>query len=119
MRPPLAVGAIAALVALCAWCAFAAASLAQAQTAAPEPGAASQAPLPFEATPIVEESTPVPRPTLHASVIRPSATGTAWTGDEIARLGAEVDGLLAGSSAIRGAHVGVLAVDARDGKTVY
>ncbi len=54
-----------------------------------------------------------------ATVPRPVATGTPWTDAEIGALAADVDGLLASSGALLGAHVGLYAIDARDGRVLY
>ena len=56
---------------------------------------------------------------LGADVPKPAASGAPWTDAEIASLAANVDVALAGSAALRGAHVGVYAVDARDGRVLY
>jgi D-alanyl-D-alanine carboxypeptidase/D-alanyl-D-alanine-endopeptidase (penicillin-binding protein 4) len=56
---------------------------------------------------------------LGADVPKPVVTGTPWTGAEIAALGANVDVALAGSKALRGAHAGIYAIDARDGRVLY
>ncbi len=51
--------------------------------------------------------------------IAPSGSGDAWTGDEVAKLDADLDAFLAGAPGVRGAHVGVLAIDTRTGATLY
>jgi serine-type D-Ala-D-Ala carboxypeptidase/endopeptidase (penicillin-binding protein 4) len=56
---------------------------------------------------------------LGADVPKPAATGAPWTEAEIAALDANVDVALSGAKTLRGAHVGVLAVDARDGRVLY
>jgi D-alanyl-D-alanine carboxypeptidase/D-alanyl-D-alanine-endopeptidase (penicillin-binding protein 4) len=56
---------------------------------------------------------------LGAGVPKPAATGAPWSDAEIAALSANVDIAVAGSSAVRGAHVGVYAIDARDGRALY
>ena len=56
---------------------------------------------------------------LGADVPKPVATGTPWTDAEIASLSANVDLALAGSAAVRGAHVGLYAIDAHDGRVLY
>jgi len=56
---------------------------------------------------------------LGAGVPKPAATGAPWTDAEIASLAANADVALAGSAAVRGAHVGVYAIDARDGRVLY
>jgi len=57
--------------------------------------------------------------TLGADVPKPSATGAPWTDAEIAALDANVGIALAGAGVLRGAHVGILAIDARDGRVLY
>jgi serine-type D-Ala-D-Ala carboxypeptidase/endopeptidase (penicillin-binding protein 4) len=57
--------------------------------------------------------------TLGADVPKPVVTGTPWTDAEIATLDASVDGALAGAKTLRGAHVGLYAIDARDGRVLY
>ncbi len=54
-----------------------------------------------------------------ADVPRPAVTGAPWTDAEVAALGASVDAALAGAKTLRGAHAGILAVDARDGRVLY
>ena len=56
---------------------------------------------------------------LGADVPKPSASGTPWTDAQIAALDANVDIALAGAKTLRGAHVGVYAIDARDGRVLY
>jgi D-alanyl-D-alanine carboxypeptidase/D-alanyl-D-alanine-endopeptidase (penicillin-binding protein 4) len=56
---------------------------------------------------------------LGADVPKPAATGAPWTDAEIASLDANADVALAGSAAVRGAHVGIYAIDARDGRVLY
>ena len=56
---------------------------------------------------------------LGASVPKPSPSGVPWTDAEIAALGANVGIALAGAPVLRGAHVGVYAIDARDGRVLY
>ena len=56
---------------------------------------------------------------LGAGVPKPVVAGTAWTDAEIAGLDASVDAALAGAKTLRGAHVGVYAIDARDGRVLY
>jgi D-alanyl-D-alanine carboxypeptidase/D-alanyl-D-alanine-endopeptidase (penicillin-binding protein 4) len=114
-----ALRAAGAVATFWACCAVAPMPFAQAQSVSPAPSATPSASLPFEAVPVIEEATPVPKPTLRASTVRPAAAGADWSASEIARLDEELDALLADSAAIRGAHVGVVAVDSRDGKTLY
>jgi D-alanyl-D-alanine carboxypeptidase/D-alanyl-D-alanine-endopeptidase (penicillin-binding protein 4) len=54
-----------------------------------------------------------------AAVPKPSATGEPWTDAAVASLDANIDITVAGSSALHGAHVGILAIDARDGRVLY
>lgn len=56
---------------------------------------------------------------LGPGVPKPAVTGTPWTDAEISSLDANVDIALAGSKALRGAHVGIYAIDARDGRVLY
>ena len=56
---------------------------------------------------------------LGADVPKPAVTGAPWTEAEISSLAANVDIALATGKALRGAHVGVYAVDARDGRVLY
>jgi D-alanyl-D-alanine carboxypeptidase/D-alanyl-D-alanine-endopeptidase (penicillin-binding protein 4) len=56
---------------------------------------------------------------LGAGVPKPAVTGTPWTAAEIDALDASVDAALSGAKTLRGAHVGVYAVDARDGRVLY
>ncbi|HEY0798201.1 MAG TPA: D-alanyl-D-alanine carboxypeptidase/D-alanyl-D-alanine-endopeptidase [Candidatus Baltobacteraceae bacterium] len=50
---------------------------------------------------------------------KPNASGVAWTDAELARLRADLDALLSSEPALRGAHVGLFAVDARSGAVLY
>jgi serine-type D-Ala-D-Ala carboxypeptidase/endopeptidase (penicillin-binding protein 4) len=54
-----------------------------------------------------------------ADVPKPVASGAPWTDAELASLSANVDMAMAGSAAVRGAHVGLYAIDARDGRVLY
>jgi D-alanyl-D-alanine carboxypeptidase/D-alanyl-D-alanine-endopeptidase (penicillin-binding protein 4) len=56
---------------------------------------------------------------LPAPVVMPTNLGDPWTPDEITTLGADLDAQLSGAAALRGAHVGVLAIDTRTGTTLY
>jgi len=56
---------------------------------------------------------------LGADVPNPSASGTPWTDAEIASLDANLDVVLAGAATLRGAHVGIYAIDAHDGRVLY
>jgi serine-type D-Ala-D-Ala carboxypeptidase/endopeptidase (penicillin-binding protein 4) len=57
--------------------------------------------------------------TLGADVPKPTASGVPWTDREAAALAANLDVTLMGAPALRGAHVGIEAVDARDGRVLY
>lgn len=56
---------------------------------------------------------------LGADVAKPAIAGSGWTAAAKARLGADVDALLAGAPTLRGAHVGVLVLDTRSGDELY
>ena len=56
---------------------------------------------------------------LGADLPKPAVTGVPWTDAEISSLDANVDIALATGKALRGAHVGVYAIDARDGRVLY
>jgi serine-type D-Ala-D-Ala carboxypeptidase/endopeptidase (penicillin-binding protein 4) len=56
---------------------------------------------------------------LGADVPRPAVTGVPWTQAQIASLRANVDRALAGAKTLHGAHAGIYAVDARDGRVLY
>ena len=57
--------------------------------------------------------------TLGADVPKPEASGEPWTDAQISALDANVDIVIAGASTLRGAHVAVYVVDARDGRVLY
>lgn len=57
--------------------------------------------------------------TLGADVPRPSAMGAAWTPVQRESLARDLDAQLAAAWTLKSAHVGVLAVDARDGSILY
>jgi serine-type D-Ala-D-Ala carboxypeptidase/endopeptidase (penicillin-binding protein 4) len=57
--------------------------------------------------------------TLGAGVPKPVAEGAPWTDAEIAALSANVDIALAGAATLKGAHVGIFAIGARDGRVLY
>ena len=57
--------------------------------------------------------------TLGADVPKPVAAGAPWTEAEIAALRTGVDSELANATALRGAHAGIYAIDARDGRVLY
>lgn len=54
-----------------------------------------------------------------ATLTKPVAGGTPWTRDDVAALRRDVDALLADAPAIRGAHVGLLAVETASGSVLY
>jgi D-alanyl-D-alanine carboxypeptidase/D-alanyl-D-alanine-endopeptidase (penicillin-binding protein 4) len=54
-----------------------------------------------------------------AGVPKPEASGAPWTDAQVAAVDANIEVTLAGERALRGAHVGLLAVDARDGRILY
>jgi D-alanyl-D-alanine carboxypeptidase/D-alanyl-D-alanine-endopeptidase (penicillin-binding protein 4) len=54
-----------------------------------------------------------------AGLPKPGIAGAHWSAAEIERLRGEIDGLLRGSAALAGAHVGLYAIDARTGTTLY
>lgn len=56
---------------------------------------------------------------LGADVPKPVVTGAPWTEAEISALAANVDIALASGTALRGAHVGMYAIDARDGRVLF
>jgi serine-type D-Ala-D-Ala carboxypeptidase/endopeptidase (penicillin-binding protein 4) len=58
-------------------------------------------------------------PSTPASIVVPAIGGEAWTPDRIAALRRDLDAMLANAPAIRGAHVGVLAVDTKSGSPLY
>lgn len=57
--------------------------------------------------------------TVGADVPKPSASGAPWSDREISALSANLDIALAGIGALRGARVGIEAIDARDGRMLY
>jgi D-alanyl-D-alanine carboxypeptidase/D-alanyl-D-alanine-endopeptidase (penicillin-binding protein 4) len=54
-----------------------------------------------------------------APIVTPAIGGAPWTADEIAKLDADLDALLEGSAALRGAHAGVVALDTASGAVLY
>jgi D-alanyl-D-alanine carboxypeptidase/D-alanyl-D-alanine-endopeptidase (penicillin-binding protein 4) len=54
-----------------------------------------------------------------APIVAPAAAGEAWSGDDLAKLRADLDALLAAAPTLRGAHAGAIALDARTGATLY
>jgi D-alanyl-D-alanine carboxypeptidase/D-alanyl-D-alanine-endopeptidase (penicillin-binding protein 4) len=57
--------------------------------------------------------------TLGAQVPKPGASGAPWTPRERARLRTDVDALLDAAPTLQGAHVGLIALDARSGEVLY
>jgi D-alanyl-D-alanine carboxypeptidase/D-alanyl-D-alanine-endopeptidase (penicillin-binding protein 4) len=57
--------------------------------------------------------------TLGSDVPKPTASGDPWTDAQIAALDANIDITLAGARTLQGAHVGVYAIDASDGRVLY
>ena len=57
--------------------------------------------------------------TIGADVPKPVAAGAPWADAEIAALSANVDIALAGANTLKGAHVGIYAIGARDGRVLY
>jgi D-alanyl-D-alanine carboxypeptidase/D-alanyl-D-alanine-endopeptidase (penicillin-binding protein 4) len=67
-----------------------------------------------------QPASPSPSPSAgRAAIVTPATFGDPWTVDEIAGLAHDLDAQLAGAAALRGAHVGVLAVDTRTGAPLY
>lgn len=56
---------------------------------------------------------------LGAGNAKPALTGLPWDAAATASLAADIDGLLDGAPVLRGAHVGLLAIDTRSGAVVY
>ncbi|HEX3550218.1 MAG TPA: D-alanyl-D-alanine carboxypeptidase/D-alanyl-D-alanine-endopeptidase [Candidatus Elarobacter sp.] len=56
---------------------------------------------------------------LGAGVPKPSSGGAPWTAADVAGLDATIDRALDGAPTLRGAHAGLLAVNARDGRVLY
>ncbi|HEY6237110.1 MAG TPA: hypothetical protein VIW69_18550, partial [Candidatus Elarobacter sp.] len=56
---------------------------------------------------------------LGADVPKPVVTGAPWTDAEIGALRTGVDAVLASATTLRGAHAGIYAIDARDGRVLY
>jgi D-alanyl-D-alanine carboxypeptidase len=65
-----------------------------------------------------QTSSPAPSST-RAPIVEPNTVGDPWTPDETATLQHDLDALLAGAPALRGAHAGVLITDTRTGMTLY
>jgi D-alanyl-D-alanine carboxypeptidase/D-alanyl-D-alanine-endopeptidase (penicillin-binding protein 4) len=58
-------------------------------------------------------------PPAKALIVTPVAEGDEWSPDSIAALARDLDALIVGAPALRGAHVGVHVVDTRSGATLY
>jgi len=54
-----------------------------------------------------------------SAIVAPVAGGTSWTAAALAKLDADLDTTLATAPGLRGAHVGVLAVDTATGNVLY
>jgi len=57
--------------------------------------------------------------TLGADVAKPSAVGASWSQAQQNMLARDLDAQLTTAATLKGAHVGILAVDARDGTVLY
>jgi D-alanyl-D-alanine carboxypeptidase/D-alanyl-D-alanine-endopeptidase (penicillin-binding protein 4) len=57
--------------------------------------------------------------TLGANVPKPTASGAPWSDAQGAALAANVDVTLAGAATLRGAHIGLYAINASDGRVLY
>jgi D-alanyl-D-alanine carboxypeptidase/D-alanyl-D-alanine-endopeptidase (penicillin-binding protein 4) len=57
--------------------------------------------------------------TIGAAVPKPAASGAPWTDLQISALSANLDLALSGAATLRGAHVGVYAIDAHDGRVLF
>ncbi len=58
-------------------------------------------------------------PESSTAIVEPAAHGLPWTAAAVARLDADLDATLAMAPGLRGAHVGVLAVDTATGNVLY
>ncbi len=54
-----------------------------------------------------------------AAIVMPAPAGAPWSADGLAALQRDLDALLDGAPALRGAHAGVLVVDTATGATLY
>jgi D-alanyl-D-alanine carboxypeptidase/D-alanyl-D-alanine-endopeptidase (penicillin-binding protein 4) len=54
-----------------------------------------------------------------AAITAPAIGGERWAPDGIAKLGSDLDAMLADAPALRGAHVGVFAIDTASGSVLY
>ncbi len=55
----------------------------------------------------------------HAAIVKPDTNGAPWTPDDVAKLQRDIDALLAAAPTLRGAHVGLLAIDTKTGAPLY
>jgi D-alanyl-D-alanine carboxypeptidase/D-alanyl-D-alanine-endopeptidase (penicillin-binding protein 4) len=58
-------------------------------------------------------------PQSSTAIVAPGAPGAPWTAAAVAKLDADLDATLAAAPGLRGAHVGVLAVDTATGDVLY
>jgi D-alanyl-D-alanine carboxypeptidase/D-alanyl-D-alanine-endopeptidase (penicillin-binding protein 4) len=54
-----------------------------------------------------------------AAVVRPGPPGAPWSANDLPKLRGDLDALLVNDPAVRGAHVGVYAIDTRSGLALY
>jgi D-alanyl-D-alanine carboxypeptidase/D-alanyl-D-alanine-endopeptidase (penicillin-binding protein 4) len=54
-----------------------------------------------------------------AAIVTPAPAGAGWNTERVAALQRDLNALVSGSAAVRGAHVGIVAVDANSGATLY
>jgi D-alanyl-D-alanine carboxypeptidase/D-alanyl-D-alanine-endopeptidase (penicillin-binding protein 4) len=71
------------------------------------------------ATPVLVTTPPSAQPSPAVPIVVPSLGGEAWTPERIAALQHDLDAMLDGATTIRGAHVGVLAIDTRTAVPIY
>jgi D-alanyl-D-alanine carboxypeptidase/D-alanyl-D-alanine-endopeptidase (penicillin-binding protein 4) len=57
--------------------------------------------------------------TLGADVPKPSAVGASWSPTQQSSLARDLDAQIAAAATLKGSHVGILAIDARDGTVLY
>jgi D-alanyl-D-alanine carboxypeptidase/D-alanyl-D-alanine-endopeptidase (penicillin-binding protein 4) len=53
------------------------------------------------------------------AIVTPTLGGTPWTSDDVAKLRTDIDATLDAADTLRGAHVGVIAIDTATGATLY
>ncbi len=58
-------------------------------------------------------------PQSDTAIVEPVATGAPWSGAEMTKLDADLDRMLAAAPGLRGAHVGVVAVETATGNVLY